>query len=86
MNTDLLCIASATSDEELLSRLAVFAGREREATVELVAHLAALDARPHVYLAAGYGSLHAYCTQYCVCRKTRPRIESPPPGPAGASR
>src|SRR5205814_9592370 len=29
----------------------------------LLAHLAALDARPSVYAAQGYGSLHAYCTQ-----------------------
>ncbi|HEV8702125.1 MAG TPA: hypothetical protein VGV60_12700 [Candidatus Polarisedimenticolia bacterium] len=32
-------------------------------TVELVAHLAALDARPAVYAAEGCGSLFTYCTQ-----------------------
>src|SRR2546430_12869343 len=63
MSTNILTIAAALSDQDLLTRLTALAGREREATVELVAHLAALDARPSVYLAQGYGSLHAYCTQ-----------------------
>jgi hypothetical protein len=30
---------------------------EREASAELVAHLAALDSRPALYAAQGYGSL-----------------------------
>jgi len=63
MNTNVLTTAAALSDHDLLARLGALAGREREASVELVAHLAALDARPSVYLAQGYGSLHAYCTQ-----------------------
>ena len=46
---------------ELLRRVVVLAGREREATVELVGHLAELDAR-RLHLAEGYGSLFAYCT------------------------
>jgi hypothetical protein len=58
-----LTTAAALSDEDLLARLKSLAGREREASVELVVHLAALDERPSVYLAHGYGSLHAYCTQ-----------------------
>jgi hypothetical protein len=41
----------------------VLAARERDATVELVAHLAALDSRPALYAAQGYGSLFSYCTQ-----------------------
>jgi hypothetical protein len=41
----------------------MLAGKERDALVELVAHLAELDSRPHVYAAAGYGSLFSYCTQ-----------------------
>jgi hypothetical protein len=41
----------------------VLAGTERGACVELVAHVAALDARPAVYAAEGYGSLFSYCTQ-----------------------
>jgi hypothetical protein len=63
MNTNVLATAAALSDQDLLARLRALAGREREASVELVAHLAALDARPAAYLAHGYGSLFAYCTQ-----------------------
>src|SRR5213593_4639610 len=51
------------SDGDLLARLVVLAGREREISVDLVAHLAALDSRPSVYAAQGYGSLFSYCTQ-----------------------
>jgi hypothetical protein len=61
--TNFLATAAALSDRDLLIRLIALAGREREASVELVAHLAALDARPSLYLARGYGSLHGYCTQ-----------------------
>src|SRR5262245_35069368 len=63
MTTDILTTAAGLSDHDLLARLAVLAGREREASAELVAHLAALDTRPSLYLARGFGSLHAYCTQ-----------------------
>src|SRR6266849_551867 len=63
MNTNFLTTAAALSDQDLLASLSALAGREREASVELVAHLAALDARPSVYLAQGFGSLHTYCTQ-----------------------
>jgi hypothetical protein len=61
MNTNMFALASALSDDDLLARLGVLAGREREATVELVAHLAALEARPSVYAALGHGSLFSYC-------------------------
>src|SRR6266446_6538140 len=63
MKTDILATAAALSDQDLLAHLGALAGREREASVELVAHLAALDSRPSVYLERGFGSLHAYCTQ-----------------------
>ena len=63
MHTNILVTASALSDQELLARLEMFAGREREASAELVAHLAALDGRPSLYAAQGYGSLFSYCTQ-----------------------
>jgi hypothetical protein len=56
-------LASGLSDHELLARIGVLAGSEREATVELVAHLAALDTRPALYAAQGFGSLFSYCTQ-----------------------
>ena len=62
MTINILTTASALSDHDLLARLGVLAGKEREATVELIAHLAALDARPPVYHAEGYSSLFAYCT------------------------
>ena len=62
MTTEILATASALSDRDLLVRLDVLAANEREATVELVAHLAALDVRPALYAALGFGSLFAYCT------------------------
>jgi hypothetical protein len=63
MKIDILAIADALSDRDLIARLGVLAGNERASTVELVAHLAALDARPALYAAEGYGSLFTYCTQ-----------------------
>jgi hypothetical protein len=61
--TNLLDTADALSDQDLLARVNVLAARERESTAELVAHLAALDARPSLYAAKGYSSLFAYCTE-----------------------
>jgi hypothetical protein len=63
MMKNILIAAANLSDHDLLARLAALAGKEREATVELVAHLAALDSRPSVHAAQGYGSLFSYCTQ-----------------------
>jgi hypothetical protein len=63
MNTNILAAANGLSDRDLLARLDALAGREREASAELVAHLAALDGRPSLYAAEGYGSLFSYCTQ-----------------------
>jgi hypothetical protein len=63
MKINILATAAGLSDQDLLARLSVLAGREREASVELLAHLAALDTRPAVYAAQGYGSLFSYCTQ-----------------------
>src|SRR5712691_8932988 len=63
MNTNILALASNLSDHDLLARIGVLAGREREATVELVAHLAVLDARPTLFAAQGHGSLFTYCTE-----------------------
>src|SRR5256885_571701 len=60
---NILVTASALSDQDLLARLETLAGKEREASVELIAHLAALDSRPALFLAQGYGSLFSYCTQ-----------------------
>jgi len=63
MKTNALANAAALSDHDLHARLIALAAGERAASVELVAHLAELDARPSLYAARGYGSLHAYCTQ-----------------------
>ena len=57
MHEELLATAARLSDEDLLSRLKVLAVGERDATVELVAHLAALDDR-RAHLAEGPGSLY----------------------------
>src|SRR5688572_11741637 len=63
MTANILAIADALSGPDLLARLLVLAGREREAAAELVAHLTALEARPAIYASQGHGSLFAYCTQ-----------------------
>jgi hypothetical protein len=63
MENNILVNASALSDQDLLARLVTLAGKEREASVELVAHLAALDSRPALFAAQGYSSLFSYCTQ-----------------------
>jgi hypothetical protein len=63
MNTNLLTLASNLSDQDLLARIAALAGKEREACVELVAHLAELDTRASLYAAHGYGTLFTYCTE-----------------------
>src|ERR1044072_6948096 len=53
MNTNILVLASSLSDPDLLARVAVLAGKEREATAELLAHLAELDTRPALFAAQG---------------------------------
>jgi hypothetical protein len=60
MHENILAIAARLSDDALLARLKLLAGRERDATVELVAHLAELDARK-THLGEGPGSLYVYC-------------------------
>jgi hypothetical protein len=62
MHEKWLTTAAGLSDAELLRRLALLAGSERAATVELIGHLAELDAR-RLHLAQGFGSLFAYCTE-----------------------
>jgi len=63
MSMNSLALASDLSDQDLLARIASLASREREASVELVAHLAVLDTRPALYAARSYGSLFGYCTK-----------------------
>lgn len=59
----MLASATSLSNRDLLARLLQLAANERTATAALVAHLAALDMRPDLYAAEGYGSLFAYCTR-----------------------
>src|SRR6185436_14689288 len=63
MTTNILAAAALLSDRDLLARMTVLAANEREASVQLLAHLAALDGRPAVYAAQGFGSIFSYCTQ-----------------------
>ena len=50
------------TDEQLLLAVKTLARGERDATAQLIASLAELDAR-ELYLAEGFPSLFAYCTQ-----------------------
>jgi hypothetical protein len=63
MENNILIAANGLSDGDLLLRLQALACKEREASVELVAHLVVLETRPMLYAAEGYGSLFDYCTQ-----------------------
>lgn len=63
MTTNMLASATSLSNRDLLARLPQLAAHERSASAELVAHLVALDMRPDVYAAEGYGSLFGYCTR-----------------------
>ena len=77
MATSIIDDTMALSDQDLLDRIAALAGRERETTVELVAHLAVLELRPNLYRAQGYGSLFRYCTgalhlsEDAACNRTK---------------
>jgi len=50
------------TNEQLLLEVKALAAREREATTQLIASLAELDAR-RLYLGEGFSSLFTYCTQ-----------------------
>src|SRR6267142_1952793 len=63
MRTNIFTTAVALSDPDLLARTLALVDTEREATAELVAHLAALEMRPAAHAALGYGTLFGYCTQ-----------------------
>jgi hypothetical protein len=62
MNTNMLASARSLSNQDLLDRLAVLAGNERHASVELIVHLAALQERPSLHEGLGFGSVFEYCT------------------------
>jgi hypothetical protein len=55
-------IPSNLSDAALVAEVRSLAGRQREASAHLIAHLAELDAR-RLYLGAGFSSLFTYCTE-----------------------
>jgi hypothetical protein len=60
MNENILADAARLSDEALHSKLKLLAFGEREATVEVVGHLAELDSR-RSHLGEGPGSVCSYC-------------------------
>src|SRR5262249_16996443 len=60
VRTNLLLSLRALPDAELLARVKAVVAGQREATVELVAHLAELDTRD-AFLREGYSSLFVYC-------------------------
>jgi hypothetical protein len=62
MRTNILVSARSLPDPDLLDRLPVLAGNERDSSVELVAHIAALQERPALYQGLGFGSVFDYCT------------------------
>jgi hypothetical protein len=60
MQNDILTSLTGLSDAELVAQAKTLIGRERDATAELIAHLAELDTRD-VHLREGYPSLFVYC-------------------------
>ena len=60
MQNDILVSLSKLSDTELVARVRRLVSHEREATAQIVAHLAELDTRD-VHLREGYSSLFVYC-------------------------
>ncbi len=60
MPNELLASLRYLSDLDLVARLKAFTFREREATAQIVAHLAELDTRDF-HLREGYPSLFVYC-------------------------
>ncbi|MGH2405923.1 MAG: HNH endonuclease, partial [bacterium] len=62
MNPTVLSTVAQLSNSDLLSQVKLLAGREREVTAILIAHLAELDVR-RLYLAEGCASLFTYCIQ-----------------------
>jgi hypothetical protein len=60
MHENILATAAGLSDDALHTRIKTLAIRERDATVELIGHLAELDGR-RTHLGRGPGSLFTYC-------------------------
>jgi hypothetical protein len=62
MHEQLLAAAHCLSDDALIARLKALVAKERDATVELVAHLAELCSR-RLDLSEGQGDLYLYCRE-----------------------
>src|SRR5206468_1331840 len=60
MQNDILASLSRLSDAQLVAQVKSLVARERDATAQIVAHLAELDTR-EVHLREGYTSLFVYC-------------------------
>jgi hypothetical protein len=60
MQNDILISLTRLSDADLMARVRSLVARERDATAQLVAHLAELDTRD-IHLREGYPSLFVYC-------------------------
>ena len=60
MQNDILTSLTRLSDAELVARMKSVVARERDATAQIVAHLAELDTRD-LHLREGYESLYVYC-------------------------
>jgi hypothetical protein len=60
MQNDILTSLTRLSDAELVARMKSLVARERDATAQLVAHLAEMDTRD-LHLREGYESLYVYC-------------------------
>ena len=82
-NSGRLAVASRLSDADLLRGVVVLARRERESTVELVAHLAELDAGDSTSARASARS-SATARGRSASPSTPPTTASRPPVPVGA--
>jgi len=60
MKNEMLASLGRLSDVDLVRSLKTLIGHERDATAQVVAHLAELDTR-EVHLREGFGSLYLYC-------------------------
>src|SRR6266571_5043446 len=62
MKTNILSTVARLSDRHLLDEVKRLAGRERDVTAELIAHLAEIEERG-LHHAEGFGSMFLYCRE-----------------------
>ena len=60
MQNDIFGSLARLTDDELSARVQSLASRERDATAQMIAHLAEMDTRD-IHLRAGYPRLYDYC-------------------------